>query len=67
MLKHCGNYVAILTYYASFLCQKCFSDSPKDIYCRSQNMNNQKCWYTPNLLRIDISAFREDRLLRDIE
>jgi len=48
MLKHCGNYAAILTNinYASFLHQKCFRDSPKDIYCRSQNMKNQKHWYT---------------------
>jgi len=36
MLKHCGNYADILTNYASFLHQKCFSDSPKDIYYRSQ-------------------------------
>jgi len=31
MLKHCGNYAAVLV---SFLRQK-FSDLPKDIYCRS--------------------------------
>jgi len=31
MLKRCGNYAAILTNYASFLHQKCFCDSPKDI------------------------------------
>ena len=47
MLKHCGNYAAILTNYASFLHQKCFSHSPKDIYCKSQSMNNQKHWYNP--------------------
>ena len=41
MLKHCGNYAAIMTNYVSFLHQKCFSDSTKDVYCRSQNMNNQ--------------------------
>ena len=45
MLKHCG--AAILTNYDSFFHQKCFSDSPKNRYCRSQNMNNQKHWYTP--------------------
>ena len=64
MLKHCGNYAAIYTNkYASFLHQKCFSDLPKDIilYCRSQNMNIQKHWYTPYLLRIDTSAFKAFR------
>ena len=45
MLKQGG--AAILTNYDSFLHQKCFSDSPKNMYCRSQNMNNQKHWYTP--------------------
>jgi len=47
ILKHCGNYAAILTNCASFLHQIYFTNSPKDIYCRSQNMNNQKHWYTP--------------------
>ena len=47
MLKHCGNYAAIMANYASFLHQKCFSNKPKDIYYRSQNTNNQKHWYTP--------------------
>ena len=47
MLKHCGNYAAVLINYASFLHQKCFSDLPKDVYYRSQNTNNQKHWYTP--------------------
>jgi len=42
-------YAAVLTKYASFLQQKCFSDLPKSIilYCRSQNMNNQKHWHAP--------------------
>ena len=46
MLERCGNYAAVLTNYVSFLHSKCFSDLPKDIYCRSQNMNNQKHRYT---------------------
>jgi len=29
MLKHCGNYDAVLTNYASFLHQKCFSNLPR--------------------------------------
>jgi len=58
---------------ASFLHQKCFSDSPRDIYCRSQNMTGtfhtnicwdwcpqyiqDTSWFLLSLLRIDISAF----------
>ena len=44
--------------YASFLHQNYFSDLPKDMYCKSQNMNNQKHWYFPYLLQINISASR---------
>jgi len=51
MLKHCGIYAAVLTNYASFSHRKCFSDSPKDLYWWSQNVNNQTlvcsiliCW-----------------------
>ena len=28
----------------------------KDIYCRSQNMNNQKQWYTPIVISAGIGA-----------
>ena len=38
MLKHCGNYAAVLTNYVSFSHQKFSNHSPKDIICcRSQN------------------------------
>jgi len=56
----CSNVVVImllfLPNYASFLHQNCFSNLPKDMYCKSQNMNNPKHWYTPYLLQINIGA-----------
>lgn len=56
-LKCCGNnYAAIFANYASFLLQNYFSDLSKDMYCKTQNMNNPKYWYTPYLLQINIGA-----------
>ena len=34
MLKHCGNYAAVLTNYASFLHLECFSNSPRTYVVR---------------------------------
>ena len=50
--------------YASFLHQNYFSDLPKDMYCKSQNMNNQKHWYFPYLLQINISASRPSDVIQ---
>ena len=53
----CSNVVVIMLFlpnYASFLNQNCFSNSPKDMYCKCQNMNNPKHWYSPYLLQINI-------------
>jgi len=45
MLKHCGNYAAILTNYASFLHLN--TSVIRQNTCRNLNMNNQKHWYNP--------------------
>ena len=63
MHKHCGNHAAVLTNYASFLHQKCFSNSPKDMYC--QNMNNQKHWYNPILISAGKGVLSTFKILAD--
>ena len=49
--------------YASFLHQNYFSDLPKDMYSKSQNMN-QKHWCFPYLLQINISASRPSDVIQ---